>query len=171
MRAITLSQPWADLVVYGTKRIENRSLTLQGPARALIGQQVAIHAGRKVEIAVALLRGFTLPMQAGVLTGVATVKSVHVYPWSELPRDQDVWANGPLLIELADVRALPTPIPCRGFLGFWPLITEFEARLRAQLEPVEHPDGCNSVDTAERRNCQGDGHHACRTCTRHEVAP
>ena len=45
MYAITLHQPWASLVAQGVKTIETRSWP--APAR-LIGQTIAIHAGKRV---------------------------------------------------------------------------------------------------------------------------
>lgn len=39
VRALTLKQPWASAVVFGPKRIENR--TWRGP----VGERIAIHAG------------------------------------------------------------------------------------------------------------------------------
>lgn len=45
MRAMTIRQPWASLVVLGVKRVETRSW--RAPA-ALIGQRIAIHASAKV---------------------------------------------------------------------------------------------------------------------------
>ncbi|MCY4653282.1 MAG: ASCH domain-containing protein [Dehalococcoidia bacterium] len=44
MRALTLHQPWAQLMVWGLKNIE--TLSWAAP-RNLIGQRVAIHAGKR----------------------------------------------------------------------------------------------------------------------------
>ena len=44
MRALTLDQPWVQLMAWGLKNIETRSW----PApRILIGQRIAIHAGKR----------------------------------------------------------------------------------------------------------------------------
>ena len=43
--AITLHQPWASLIVLGIKTVETRSWP--APAR-LVGQRIAIHAGKRV---------------------------------------------------------------------------------------------------------------------------
>ena len=43
MKAITLHQPWASLIAEGIKTIETRSWA---PPRQLIGQRIAIHAGK-----------------------------------------------------------------------------------------------------------------------------
>ena len=45
MKALTLHQPWASLIAYGVKAIETRSWA---PPKALLGERIAIHAGRRV---------------------------------------------------------------------------------------------------------------------------
>ena len=45
MYAITLHQPWASLITLGVKTVETRAWP--APAR-LVGQTVAIHAGKRV---------------------------------------------------------------------------------------------------------------------------
>ena len=44
MRALTLHQPWAHLIVWGLKNIETRSWAAP---RNLIGQRMAIHSGKR----------------------------------------------------------------------------------------------------------------------------
>lgn len=46
MKAITLYQPWASLIALGVKTIETRSWPAPG---SLIGERIAIHAGKKVD--------------------------------------------------------------------------------------------------------------------------
>ena len=43
MRALTVLQPWADCICGLGKRVENRTWP---PPNALIGQRIAIHAGK-----------------------------------------------------------------------------------------------------------------------------
>ena len=45
MKAITLHQPWASLIAHGVKTIETRSWA---PPRSLLGERIAIHAGKRV---------------------------------------------------------------------------------------------------------------------------
>ncbi len=45
MKALTLHQPWASLIAHGVKTVETRSWA---PPRQLVGQRIAIHAGRRV---------------------------------------------------------------------------------------------------------------------------
>ena len=46
MKTLTLYQPWASLIAYGVKTIETRSWA---PPQGLVGQRIAIHAGKRVE--------------------------------------------------------------------------------------------------------------------------
>ena len=45
MKSLTLHQPWASLIAHGVKSIETRSWA---PPQSLVGQRIAIHAGKKV---------------------------------------------------------------------------------------------------------------------------
>ena len=45
MEALTLHQPWASLIAHGVKTIETRSWA----SAAIVGERLAIHAGRRVE--------------------------------------------------------------------------------------------------------------------------
>ena len=78
MRALTLHQPWAQLIVWGLKNIETRSW----PApKYLVGQRIAIHAGKRkprptewnTEVQRVVLRraggSHQMPMGAVVATG------------------------------------------------------------------------------------------------------
>ncbi len=45
-----------------------------------------------------------------------------------------------------------------------------QARAAAPITDDLHPDGCHTTATAAFRDCSGDGHHECRTCTRFDEA-
>lgn len=47
MRALTLTQPWCGLVAAGLKPIENRPRAMG--AQRMIGERIALHAGREVD--------------------------------------------------------------------------------------------------------------------------
>ena len=52
-------------------------------------------------------------------------------------------------------------------------IATLEAELARAAAPITddlHPDGCHTTATAVFRDCSGDGHHECRTCTRFDEA-
>ena len=77
MRALTLHQPWAQLMVWGLKNIETRSWVAPS---YLIGQRMAIHAGKRdprptdwnIEVQLAVLQraggSHSMPMGAVVAT-------------------------------------------------------------------------------------------------------
>ncbi len=78
MRALTLHQPWAQLMAWGLKNIETRSWAAP---RNLIGQRIAIHAGKReprptdwnIEVQRVVLQragsSHSMPMGAVVATG------------------------------------------------------------------------------------------------------
>ncbi|WP_089117060.1 ASCH domain-containing protein [Streptomyces sp. SS07] len=112
MRALTIRQPWAGAIVHQTKRVENRTWKL--PA-AHHGTRILIHAGAQPD-KTAEVEGPNLDVLSAIV-GVATVTGCH---WSD-----DGMCCGPWGFEnayhwtLADVVAIPEPIPAKGALGFW----------------------------------------------------
>jgi ASCH domain len=158
MRALTIQQPWADAIVLGPKRVENRSW----PApRRLIGQEVALHAGKKIDrhadfppgclwMAMPECRPFM--SRLGMVLAVATLTGCHrasdcggrdrqdgrrlprrgCSPWS-MP-DQYHW-------EFDDIRPLADPVPCKGAQRLWRLPEDVEAAVRAQFDGKEDTRG------------------------------
>jgi hypothetical protein len=47
--------------------------------------------------------------------------------------EQGRWFFGPIGYVLRDVTALPSPVPCRGWQGFWTLDADTERRVMEQL--------------------------------------
>lgn len=133
VKALSLSQPWASLVVFGPKRIENRSLQLINVAAKLVGETIGLHAAKSYDAGLAVdqaRRELGLPgerqLPRGVMLATATLADVLIYgelaakiAAGVIPADQQRWAFGPLCMLLADVVALARPVPCRGMLGFW----------------------------------------------------
>ena len=114
--ALSVRQPWADLIVWGIKDVENRSWPTPFRGRLLI------HAGRRVDReAIARLErrfGVVLPAgyepRRGVLLGsVEVVDCVDAHP--------SRWFQGPWGFLLRAPRELPRPVPCRGRLGIFHL--------------------------------------------------
>lgn len=81
---------------------------------------------------------------------VATIDKVFDGPWDPesirkygaelrfsngqlLGQSQARWFFGPVGYVLRDVIALPTPVPCKGALGFWTLKDDVEAKVREQI--------------------------------------
>lgn len=116
--ALTLKQPWADGIMYHGKDIENRAYP---PPADLIGQRIAIHAGKTDdELGASFIEdlGYTLRDPQHWTRGaiVATAVVTGVVRQSNSP-----WFMGPYGWQLADVRPLNSPLPCRGYRKLWPL--------------------------------------------------
>jgi hypothetical protein len=121
MKALTLWRPWAQAIIYGPKRIENRTWR---PPRWIIGKRIAIHAGARYDVEGAswmsggglFAKSLYEPGPPGEcrpgLLGTAVVEGV-------VTRSTDPWFCGPYGWVLTDVVALPEPIPCRGAQGLW----------------------------------------------------
>ena len=128
MKALTICQPYAELIARGEKRVENR--TWETKYRG----QLAIHAGKSRE----WLKGYRdppAPLDFGaVVCLVELVECVKAANHAELEtwlrgdaqREQRyAWLRcrpyvmGPYLWVLADVERLDEPIPARGKQGLW----------------------------------------------------
>lgn len=147
MRAITLHQPWSWAIAHAGKRIENREW---GPPSWIIGQKIAIHAGKKLDAAAVddlrylagggaiqgrcLSIGIPIPDEfvLGAVESVATVIG-----WCEgisETHPQHGWFCGPRgWVLAADVFVLPEPVPCRGYQKIWMLPDDVTAKVRAQM--------------------------------------
>lgn len=132
MRALTIRQPWAGQIHAGRKLVENRGwrTDYRGPLAIHAAATVDKHAGlpdpdADVELHLLLLgQKYWRPgrdpvghpmLALGAIVAVAQLVDVHpanrcCAPWGQ-PAVQH-WV-------LADVQALPEPIPCRGSLGLW----------------------------------------------------
>lgn len=133
--ALTVLQPYASAIVFGPKRVENRSWR---PPAELIGRRLAIHAGKSD----ALL--FDLPLMrevSGIWPGMprmlrefprgrvlGTAKVVGV----ETPADRpsDPWASGPYCWVLEDVRPCE-PVPMSGRQRLWSVEPSAAVRILA----------------------------------------
>lgn len=124
MKALTILQPWAEMIARGVKPVENRSwpTSYRGP--------LAIHTGKShtwLESENALewpsVYGVALP-QVGELTFgaiVAIAELVDCVRPDKLPPELagNPWACGPFCWILANVRRLDTPFPCKGMQSLW----------------------------------------------------
>ena len=151
VKALSLTQPWAWLVVHGPKRIENRKWHLP---RSMRGETFLVHAAKGVtkadcegarEVCEAVLDDpayprFELPpmgdLVRGAIIGRARVTDCWC-PLATLPAEEqeraasrDVWwftdQHGFVLV---DVVAFAEPIPCKGALGFWTVPDDIARRL------------------------------------------
>lgn len=131
MKALTLWQPWAQLIAVGAKSYETRSW----PApRNLIGQRIAIHAAKRWDRdlqAICLeepfrsaLLEFSSPSDLPRGVVVATARLLECFPTSSLnpsraERSFGDWGPGRYAWLLVDVDRLKKPIPARGAQGIW----------------------------------------------------
>jgi hypothetical protein len=130
MYGLTLHSPWAQAIVYGPKRVENRSWR---PGAAL-GELIAIHCGETLdEEAVHMLRERDLYEyreelhHPGHIVGVARVVDV-------VEQSDDPWFRGPLGWILEDVRALDEPLATPGDRRLWLVDEELVAEIEEQIE-------------------------------------
>lgn len=121
MKALTVCQPWAWMIVHGPKRYENRTwyTRYRGP--------LLIHAGKSrrwllddYELDLYRSEGIAIPhnndLVYGALIGKCTLAGC--YPYNDV-KGQD-WALGPWCWKLADVRPLDEPVPSyRGAPGLF----------------------------------------------------
>lgn len=134
MKALTLHQPWAWAVrlpdPYG-KRIENRTW---GPPASVIGQRIAIHAGRFCdwtekatvnEILVELGAPRLAPdaFNLGSVIAIATLAGV-------VTESDSPWFSGPLGWVLEDVVPI-VAVNARGRLGLWDLPPHVEKQVQS----------------------------------------
>ena len=155
MRTISLWQPYASLVIAGTKRFETRG---RRPPQALEGVRIAIHAARKpipagcYSAALHALCGrlfgedyaSTLPYGAVVgtvrLSGSKPVEEIA----AGLGRDEEIcgdWSPGRFAWSLESPEGLPSPVPAVGRQGWWNWV----------------PDQCRA--SRDRIGEQADGRH------------
>lgn len=128
MKALSIMQPWASMIVFGFKPVENRTWSTghRGPT--------LIHAGKKVdkeamdwlwqhEKALGLTRGWhLLPFRTGGIIGQAYLHDVTKMPFGALrgaaPGASQPWFFGPYGFWMKDASELPFR-PLRGQLGFF----------------------------------------------------
>lgn len=144
MKAITIKQPWASLIVHGIKDIENRTWTCP---KKYIGQRVLIHASKSKDKREKPLLTEEQYKLAGGVSGYGThifgnrgaiIGSVEIVDcvvnhssiWAEKTENYTVGMN-PKLHEnitgkkviynwvLANPVLFEKPIPAKGRLSFW----------------------------------------------------
>ena len=138
MKAITIKQPWATLIVDGVKDVENRSWVLP---KKYIGERVLIHASSKI------FRMYQLQLDNALIERLHrsgyenSNKREHNYPTGAIIGSVEItgcvtdsdseWAMPDHFhFTLAHAVRFPQPIPATGKLGFW----EYDA---IKAEPEE----------------------------------
>jgi hypothetical protein len=108
MKTLTIRQPWADAIVHGEKRTENRTWTTKYRGTLLI------HAGAAPDPK-APIWGPRPDVRSAILA-TATLAGVHFADGNCC----GTWGfPGVYHWELADVTPLAAPVPAKGRLGLW----------------------------------------------------
>jgi len=130
MKAITLIQPWASWIALGWKSIETRRHRLFA---SLVGTRIAIHAGKKWDVAwFARASAYLTAEQTyrtedlrrggprGAIVCTASVTDFRRVQQIDSPAAMCNCRHGTLYgLLLADIHVLREPMPARGRLGVW----------------------------------------------------
>ncbi len=124
MKALSIKQPWLDAIVQPSvtpKWIENRSRP--APAKH-IGTRILLHASAQTDRHAILPFGYNTarrdwPDVRGAILAVATLAGCH-FDRDGCGANCATWGEWQVYHWLlADVVALPEPVPAKGALGFW----------------------------------------------------
>lgn len=133
MKALTISQPWAELIASGEKWVENR--TWKAPESAF-GKPLAIHAGSGTQyLTKKELQGYTTGAIVATCILVVCV-DLENRTWKDdelLDKYGITWGRvcfhdyceGPIAWVLTEIRRCAEPYPINGKQGLW----EFDASL------------------------------------------
>lgn len=126
MKALTIWQPWAGLIIHGVKRVENRTWK----SSLKIGDRFAIHAGKDDGVAEWVEQeiyklGSKMYWDNGVILGTVRLAGI-ITRADQLPPDQRKWFAGPVGWVLADARPWFMPPRCKGALGLWEIPQEVQ---------------------------------------------
>jgi hypothetical protein len=136
VKALTVWQPWASLIAWPLKPVENR--TWEAPW--VLGKRIAIHAGNKFDEDAALhLSVMPAPVPAvvslarkikGAIVCTAVVDRFigRIAVEHAAETDVFVWFSGPVGWVLRDVQKFE-PVPARGAQGLWELPADVLARI------------------------------------------
>lgn len=120
-RALSIRQPWAWAILYGGKRIENRTwyTSYRGPIFIHAGLTVDRDAFEGLADVILAVPAPRPPAVCGALVGIATI--VDCVQAHSVPAHMRDWVTGPWCLVLDDVVSLTTPRPLRGSLGLFPV--------------------------------------------------
>ena len=153
MKAISLLQPWATLIMLGYKEFETRSWATKhrGPLA------IAASAGKPAWAREACAPGTDLAqllanhgltfgdLPRGAVLGVCQVDSMHKMDetWDLVLGEVELacgdYTNGRYAWALSHVQAFPTPVPCKGALSLWEVPSDVEEQFPLSSSPVPAP--------------------------------
>lgn len=144
LKALSLQQPWADVVLKHGKMVENRKWKTNYRGFFLI------HASKTYDkegeaFILSVLPDIDLDSlrnaPRGYLVGAADLTDcVHksFWPLIEKGSEPSPWAFGPWCFALDWVKSFNDPVPCRGMLNFFtPPLEAYEALQRSSLRHFE----------------------------------
>jgi len=145
MKAISIRQPWASLIVFGPKTIETRnwSTGYRGPLLINAAKAMDGHAYKQFQVEHPTLL-IAMPMERGAMIGVCELYACRkCKPVDEVAAM--CWCRGRYGLFLRNKRPLEKPIPYRGQLSLFDVAIE-ETHVRVG-EPVakKHPPGLPAV--------------------------
>jgi hypothetical protein len=128
MRAITINEPWATLIVHGIKRVENRSWSTNYRGSLLI------HAGKAIDtdgLEFCKAEGILVPeLRPGKIVGRVNLIGIHAID-EPCCRDYDSrFATGPFCWFFAEAEILPEAVFCVGQQKLWTLPEYLMTELR-----------------------------------------
>ncbi|MDE1804306.1 MAG: ASCH domain-containing protein [Candidatus Micrarchaeota archaeon] len=141
MRCLSVSQPYADLIVSGKKTIELRAWNTKFRGEFLV------HAPLKVDANACRVLGINAAnLRKGAIIGKAEIWGVKKYRTiKELREDQDGHLAGKGYLDhrygflLRNPKSLEVPIPYKGALGFFEVKLKSKMRFRNNEATNRHP--------------------------------
>ena len=138
---LSLTQPWASLMALGAKSVETRSWST--PYRGLVAIQAAKNFPKDCQelCDVEVFHKYcpnpkSLPLGKIIAVGrlVAVTKTEHYIKYLEKLNAQEEiyfgdYSPGRYAWEFRDIKALDTPIECKGALNLWELSEELQRQL------------------------------------------
>lgn len=135
-QALSVRQPWAEMIILGRKPIELR--TWQRSYRG----RIWIHAGRQTDEALELLYGYSNLFHGGYigsaeLTSIEYIDNRRWEAWREMHHDRGPFQPNLFAWVLAHPRRLARPLPAKGDVGLYTVSEEMLQQLieadRAEL--------------------------------------
>lgn len=120
MKALTIWQPFAGLIIVGAKPLENRKWA----PKMAIGTRFAIHAGKdQPQVADWTVDEVTVHARSecwhnGCILGTVEFRGV-IKSAQELPEKDRKWFVGPVAWLLEKPEIWKTPFRCKGALSLW----------------------------------------------------
>jgi hypothetical protein len=125
VRALTVRQPWAALIVSGVKDIENRTWE---PPVGVFGEEILIHAAERRRDDVADVPRVEGDELRGVLLGTVIIVGA-------IQDSESAWARPDHWHwQLHGAKRLGEPVSCVGSLGFWKVPYAAARAVRLQSE-------------------------------------